>query len=163
MLGNLHTCYDFILSVDIIIIYFFHSVKCRFKSRTAQFQGLCLFHISQVLCTEHFKSCHGSGYILRTVLGTQKHSSYCHFFYLTSVEIKDILFCWRLAALNLCCGTWASLASVSRFSCPVAHGISVFWPGIEPTSVALEGGFLNHWTTREVPRTYIFKGLFWAR
>ena len=34
----------------------------------------------------------------------------------------------------------------------MACGILVTWPGIEPTSSALEAQSLNHWTTREVPR-----------
>ena len=55
-----------------------------------------------------------------------------------------------------CCGTWAldhmgSVAVVLGLSFPMACGILVPQPGIEPTTPALEGGFLNHWTTREVP------------
>ena len=34
---------------------------------------------------------------------------------------------------------------------PVACGISVSYPGIEPTPPALEAWSLNHWTPREVP------------
>ena len=46
------------------------------------------------------------------------------------------------------CGAWApecvgSVAVAHRFSCPMACGILVPRPGIEPTSPALEGGFLT--------------------
>ena len=55
-----------------------------------------------------------------------------------------------------CCGTRAldrmgSVAVVLGLSFPMACGILVPQPGIKPTTPALEGGFLNHWTTREVP------------
>ena len=49
-----------------------------------------------------------------------------------------------------------SLAAVHGLSCPVACGILASWPGIKPVSFALEGIFLNHWTTREVPQLCIF-------
>ena len=39
--------------------------------------------------------------------------------------------------------------SLSFFAFP--HGILVPWPGINPTSPALEAWSLNHWTAREVP------------
>lgn len=37
------------------------------------------------------------------------------------------------------------------FSCPEAGGISVLRPEIEPAPLALQGGFPNHRTIREVP------------
>ena len=36
-------------------------------------------------------------------------------------------------------------------SCPIACGILVFWPRIEPALPALEAWSLNHWTAKEVP------------
>ena len=39
----------------------------------------------------------------------------------------------------------------------VAHGILVPQPGIEPMPPALEVWSLNHWTTREVSRSFFFK------
>ena len=47
-------------------------------------------------------------------------------------------------------GTWQLLF----FFCShrVACGILVPWPGMEPLSPAMTG--LNHWTTRQVPRTW---------
>ena len=39
----------------------------------------------------------------------------------------------------------------------MAHGVLVPRPGIEPTSLALQGRFFNHWTTREVPAFMFFK------
>ena len=39
----------------------------------------------------------------------------------------------------------------------MARGILVPRPGIEPTSLALQGRFFNHWTTREVPAFMFFK------
>lgn len=42
-------------------------------------------------------------------------------------------------ALGLRCSLWASLAVMCRLSCPVACGISVLGPGIEPEPPALEG------------------------
>ena len=52
---------------------------------------------------------------------------------------------------DLRCGMWGlslwyagfSLVAAHRLSCPVACGILVPWPGIEPMSPALEGGFLT--------------------
>ena len=45
-----------------------------------------------------------------------------------------------------------SLVVAHGLSCPVACGILVPQPGIEPASPALIGRWiLNHWTTREVP------------
>ena len=46
------------------------------------------------------------------------------------------------------CGTWApecagSVVAERRLSCPMACGILVPRPGIEPESVALVGGFLT--------------------
>jgi len=46
-----------------------------------------------------------------------------------------------------CCGTWVleraggSIVSVHGLSCPKTCGILVPHPGIEPMSLALEGGF----------------------
>lgn len=34
---------------------------------------------------------------------------------------------------------------------PMVYGILIPQPEIEPESPALEGGILNHWTTKEVP------------
>ena len=53
------------------------------------------------------------------------------------------------------CGGWDSLVAVSRLSCPVACGILVPWPEIEPASLHWEvdhqeNPMFNHWTTREV-------------
>ena len=53
--------------------------------------------------------------------------------------------------LSLSCSAWVpgrvgSAAVVFRLSCPIACGILVPGPGIEPTSPALEGRFLT--TTR---------------
>ena len=55
-----------------------------------------------------------------------------------------------LAVLGLSCGTqdlqlWhaGSVVVALGLSCPVACGILVPRPGIEPTSPALEGGFLT--------------------
>jgi len=41
------------------------------------------------------------------------------------------------------CSMWASLVVAHRFNCPIAWGILVPQPGIEPLSPALEGGFLT--------------------
>ena len=54
-----------------------------------------------------------------------------------------------------CCGAWAldsmdSVVVVLGLSFPMACGILVPQPGIKPTTPALEGGFLSHWTTSEV-------------
>ena len=65
------------------------------------------------------------------------------------------------------CSAWASLwlwrvgsvVAAHGLSCPEACGILVRCPGIEPTSPALEGGFFNHWTTREVPILNFLKNL----
>ena len=48
-----------------------------------------------------------------------------------------------LVVLGLCCGAQASLLVAHGLSSHAAHGILVHWPGIEPTSPALEGGFLT--------------------
>ena len=48
----------------------------------------------------------------------------------------------RLSRLNSC-GTLASLVAVHGRSCPMACGILVTQPGIEPASLALEGRFLT--------------------
>ena len=39
--------------------------------------------------------------------------------------------------------------------CPTACGILLPWPGIEPTTPAVEAQSLNHWTAREVPKLLI--------
>ena len=41
----------------------------------------------------------------------------------------------------------------------VAHGILVPRPGIEPVPPVLEVPSLNHWTTREVPTSYLLIAL----
>ena len=41
---------------------------------------------------------------------------------------------------------------------PVAFGILVSWPGMEPMPPALEMQSLNHWTAREVPPMIFFYG-----
>ena len=55
-----------------------------------------------------------------------------------------------LTASGFHCSTWdihwgkqASLAVVRGLSCPLACGILVPWPGMEPTPPALEGGLLT--------------------
>ena len=64
------------------------------------------------------------------------------------------IFCCGAWALP--CGTQASSLDVARgLSCPAACGILLPWPGIEPTSPVLEGGFL---TTG--PSGKSLKGLF---
>ena len=58
--------------------------------------------------------------------------------------------------------TWAaertsSVTVAGGLSCSMACGISVPQPRIEPVSAALEGGFFNHWTIREILQiTYFF-------
>ena len=47
------------------------------------------------------------------------------------------------------CGAQASVVAVLRLSCSTARGILVPQPSIELMSPALQGEFLNHWTTRE--------------
>ena len=44
-----------------------------------------------------------------------------------------------------------SLVVAHGLSCPVACGILVPQPGIEPASPALEVRSPNHWTAKEVP------------
>ena len=61
-------------------------------------------------------------------------------------EVSDTVFCFVL--FFHCTGsplrhTGASLVGVRGLSHPMARGILVPWPGIEPTSPALEGGFLT--------------------
>ena len=61
-----------------------------------------------------------------------------------------------LAARGLCCGTptlllWCGGSRACGLSCPMACGILVPQPGIEPVSPALEGGFL----TTGPPGTYL--------
>ena len=48
---------------------------------------------------------------------------------------------------------WVFIAA-HRLSCPVAYGILVPQPGIEPVSPALESIFLTSRTMREVPWVY---------
>ena len=45
----------------------------------------------------------------------------------------------------------AGLIAVGRLTYPMACGILVPQPGIEPVSPAVEAQSLNHWSTREVP------------
>ena len=48
----------------------------------------------------------------------------------------------------------------------MACAILVPWPGIEPASPALEAQCLNHWTTREVPKSQfllVFPLYFWPQ
>ena len=56
---------------------------------------------------------------------------------------------WRVAVRGFA-KSWTSLSDWTELN--TACGILVTWPGIEPTSSALEEQSLNHWTTREVPR-----------
>ena len=41
------------------------------------------------------------------------------------------------------CGAQAGLVAIWGLSCPEACGVLVPWPGMEPMSPALEGGFLT--------------------
>ena len=81
------------------------------------------------------------------------HSIFIYFF-----QILGYLntFFFLFLALGLCCGAWAfssrdawapehvgSVAAVCGLSCPVACGILVPQPGIEPGSPALQGRFLT--------------------
>ena len=51
---------------------------------------------------------------------------------------------------------WGLLYSQHEFSCLIAWGILVSWPGIKPVSPALEGRWiLNHWTTRKTSPLYM--------
>ena len=54
------------------------------------------------------------------------------------------LFFFFLAALGLCCSTWASLVAVCGISCSEAREILVLLPGIELASPALEGRLLKN-------------------
>ena len=57
---------------------------------------------------------------------------------------------------DLLLGCTDSLDVASGLSCPVAYGILVPWPGIEPASPCIARQILNHWTTREVfPPPYL--------
>ena len=60
-------------------------------------------------------------------------------------ELKNSLFFYFLlfAVLGLHCGTWSFSNCCTRIYWPVARGILVPWPGIKPTSPALEGRFWN--------------------
>ena len=74
------------------------------------------------------------------------------FFYNT---FKKYLFIYLAASAlscstHLCCVMWDlslwhvdSVVAASGLSCSVAYGILVPWPGMEPVSLALEGGFLT--------------------
>ena len=53
---------------------------------------------------------------------------------------------WRLSQIN-----------IYFCLCPVAYGILVPWPGIEPLPPGLGMQSLRHWTTREVPLPQILK------
>ena len=56
-----------------------------------------------------------------------------------------------MTLLSLCCGTQASPVAAAELSFPAACGILVPWPGIEPMSPALEGGFLATGSPRKSP------------
>ena len=63
---------------------------------------------------------------------------------------KDLFGC-----IVLSCGTWAehpgSVLAEHGLSCSILCEILVPWPGTKPASPALQGWFLNHKTTRQVP------------
>lgn len=52
-----------------------------------------------------------------------------------------------------------SLVAVHELSCPTACGIVVPLPGIRSLYLALESGFLTHWTTKGSPYNYILNRL----
>ena len=71
--------------------------------------------------------------------------------------MQDLLF-WRKGSLVVMCrfkSTQTSAVRVHRLRCPMACGILVPWPGIIPTSPALQDGFL---TTREVSLLILMAG-----
>ena len=75
--------------------------------------------------------------------------------FLTCIQIsqEDINFLLFiiLTVLGLCCGAWAFSVFVAHgLNCPVAHGILVAWPEIEPMSLHCKA-ILNCWATRKVP------------
>ena len=70
--------------------------------------------------------------------------------------------CLSYSMRRLCCIKWnlslwltGSLVMVWGFSCSHACRILVPWPGIKPTSLALQG-ILNDWATRKVPTFFFF-------
>ena len=62
-----------------------------------------------------------------------------------------LIWLWQflVAACRIfCCGTWTleqadSVVVVGGLCCSAAYGMLVPWPGIKPTSPALQGGFLT--------------------
>ena len=54
----------------------------------------------------------------------------------------------------------ASLVVMYRLSCPVASGILVPQPAIEPRSL-VGRWILNHWPTKEIPNTFCHTVLYW--
>ena len=71
------------------------------------------------------------------------------------------MFIYLFGCVRFDCGTWGlslqlmgSVVVAYRFSCPMARGILVPRPGIEPTSPALQGGVL---TTRPPRKPQLFQ------
>ena len=65
-----------------------------------------------------------------------------------SCSMRDLSF-W---CVDSSWGAWAgSVVVAHQLSCPVASGILVPQPGIEPLSPCIARQILNHWATRQVP------------
>ena len=58
-------------------------------------------------------------------------------------------------ALGLCCGKQSSLVAACRLNCPLACGVLVPRPGIEPEFPALEGEFLTTGSPEKPPCTVV--------
>ena len=77
------------------------------------------------------------------------------------VEVRGIFCCSARASLQL----WRPGSRVHGLSCPVARGILVPQPGLEPVSPSLEGGFLTteppgkSWSLRYCKKIYMLLSL----
>ena len=69
------------------------------------------------------------------------------FFFLIFISLSQFLFAARRSVVASCrifpCGTWTLYFRHTNSSCSMADGMLVPQPGIEPTSPALQGGFLT--------------------
>lgn len=93
----------------------------------------------------------------------------CFIFWLHCILVKCMqdLHCMPWSPLQLWfmgsvfCSTWASVVGVRDYSCPVGMGSLVPGSGIEPRPLSgLEGRILNHCTSREVRKLYLYIYLF---
>ena len=109
--------------------------------------------------------CCGPGESMYCILTTLTNKSFIEIIlFFSHNSILVVLFgsgecemgCFWGAVLGLHCGMWASVVAVCGLSCPTAHGILVPQPGIEPTSPALEGGFLTTGPPGRSQESYIF-------